>query len=51
MLYNTGANWVGVLMAVYNGVAGVVVFPLAALAQRVGRVKTHVVCLIIGGLA
>ena len=48
-LYNNGANWVGVLMAVYNGVAGLVVFPLAALAQRVGRVKTHVVCLIIGG--
>lgn len=49
-LYNTGANWVGVLMAVYNGVAALVAFLLPVLARRVGRVATHVVCLIIGGL-
>jgi maltose/moltooligosaccharide transporter len=49
-LYNNGANWVGVLMAVYNGVAAVVAFLLPVLARRAGRVTTHVICLIIGGL-
>ena len=49
-LYNTGANWVGVLMAVYNGVAALVAFLLPVLARKVGRVATHVVCLIIGGV-
>ncbi len=49
-LYNTGANWVGVLMAVYNGVAALVAFLLPVLARKVGRVATHVVCLIIGGI-
>lgn len=49
-LYNSGANWVGVLMAVYNGVAAVVAFLLPVLARKIGRVTTHVVCLIIGGL-
>lgn len=47
--YNNGANWVGVLMAVYNGVAALVAFLLPPLAKKVGRVATHVVCLIIGG--
>jgi len=49
-LYNNGANWVGVLMAVYNGVAAIVAFLLPVLAKKTGRVATHVVCLIIGGL-
>ena len=49
VLYNAGANWVGVLMAVYNGVAALVAFLLPVLARKVGRVSTHVVCLIIGG--
>ncbi len=49
-LYNNGANWVGVLMAVYNGVAALVAFMLPVLARKTGRVITHVVCLIIGGL-
>jgi maltose/moltooligosaccharide transporter len=48
-LYNSGANWVGVLMAVYNGVAALVAFLLPVLARKAGRVATHVVCLIIGG--
>jgi maltose/moltooligosaccharide transporter len=49
-VYNNGANWVGVLMAVYNGVAAIVAFLLPVLARKTGRVATHVVCLIIGGL-
>jgi maltose/moltooligosaccharide transporter len=48
--YNIGANWVGVLMSVYNGVAALVAFGLPPLARRLSRVKTHAVCLIIGGL-
>lgn len=47
--YNAGANWVGVLMSVYNGVAAVVAFALPVLAKRIGRVGTHVLCLVIGG--
>ena len=47
--YNEGANWVGVLMSVYNGVAALVAFALPLLARRISRVMTHVVCLVIGG--
>ncbi|HVM47542.1 MAG TPA: MFS transporter [Candidatus Acidoferrum sp.] len=49
-LYNRGANWVGVLMAVYNGVAALVAFLLPVIARRTSRVTTHVICLFIGGL-
>ncbi len=48
--YNEGANWVGVLMAIYNGVAALVAFLLPVVARKTSRVATHVVCLIIGGL-
>ena len=48
--YNEGANWVGVLMSVYNGVAALVAFLLPVMAKRTSRVFTHIVCLIIGGL-
>lgn len=47
--YNNGANWVGVLMAVYNGVAALIAFLLPVIARKVSRVATHVVCLVIGG--
>ena len=47
--YNAGANWVGVLMSVYNGVAALVAFALPVLARRAGRVLTHVGCLVVGG--
>ena len=49
-VYNDGANWAGVLMAVYNGVAAVVAFLLPLIAKRIGRVATHSVCLVIGGI-
>jgi maltose/moltooligosaccharide transporter len=49
-IYNEGANWVGILMAVYNGVAAVIAFLLPLLAKKIGRVLTHTLCLIIGGL-
>jgi maltose/moltooligosaccharide transporter len=47
--YNAGANWVGVLMSVYNGVAALVAFLLPVMAMRTSRVTTHIVCLVIGG--
>lgn len=48
--YNRGANWVGVLMAVWNGVAALAAFLLPLLAKRTGRVVTHMICLVVGGL-
>ena len=47
--YNAGANWVGVLMSVYNGVAALVAFLLPVIARRTSRVTTHILCLVIGG--
>lgn len=50
-LYNEGANWVGVLMAVYNGFAAVMAFALVAMAKKTNRKTVHMISLIIGGLA
>ncbi len=47
--YNQGANWVGVLMSVYNGVAALVAFLLPVMAKKTSRVATHMICLVIGG--
>ncbi len=51
VVYNEGANWVGVLFAVYNGVAGLIAFLLPVIAKKTSRVSTHVICLIIGGFS
>ena len=48
--YNKGADWVGVLMSVYNGVAALIAFSLPWLAKKFGRILTHTICLIVGGL-
>ena len=50
-LYNQGANWVGVLMAVYNGFAAVMAFAIMWMAKRTNRKTVHMISLIIGGLA
>jgi maltose/moltooligosaccharide transporter len=50
-LYNEGADWVGVLMAVYNGFAAVMAFVLVALAKKFSRKKVHMISLICGGIA
>jgi maltose/moltooligosaccharide transporter len=50
-LYNEGANWVGVLMAVYNGFAAVMAFVLMWMAKKTNRKTVHMISLIIGGLA
>ncbi len=50
-LYNQGANWVGVLFAVYNGVSAISAFLLPALARQIGRKATHSIALTMGGVA
>jgi maltose/moltooligosaccharide transporter len=50
-LYNRGANWVGVLMAVYNGFAAVMAFVLVWLAKKTNRKTVHMMSLFCGGLA
>lgn len=49
-LFNVGANWVGVLFGVYNGVAACVAFLIPVLAKKIGRKQTHSLCLFLGGL-
>jgi maltose/moltooligosaccharide transporter len=49
--YNKGADWVGVLMAVYNGFAAIMAFVLIWLAGLIGRKRTHAVSLFIGGVS
>ncbi len=49
-LYNKGANWVGVLFAVYNGFAAVVAFLLPVIARYTNRRITHSISLTAGGL-
>lgn len=47
--FQEGANWVGVLFTVYNGVAAVAALTLLPLlARRIGRVRTHFVALLCG---
>jgi len=49
--YQDAGNWVGVLFAVYNGVAAIAALTiLPALASRIGKVKTHMACLLVGAL-
>lgn len=48
--YNNGADWLGVCSSIRNGVAAVFAFLLPLIALKVGRRKTHTICLIIGGI-
>ncbi|MCC5914827.1 MAG: MFS transporter [Balneolaceae bacterium] len=50
-LYNEGADWVGILFAVYNGFAAVIAFALAPMAKRTSRKIVHAIALICGGLS
>ena len=50
-LYNEGADWVGVLMSVYNGFAAVMAFILIWLAKLTSRKTVHLISLVIGGLS
>jgi maltose/moltooligosaccharide transporter len=48
--YNEGANWVGVLMSVYNGFAALIAFLIPVIAKHTNRKITHLIALIFGGL-
>ena len=48
--YNEGADWVGVLFTVYNGVAALVAFMLPVIAKKTSRKFTHFLALLLGGL-
>lgn len=50
-LYNQGADWVGVLMSVYNGFAAIMAFVLVWLAKKTNRKTVHMISLIVGGIA
>lgn len=49
-LYNQGADWVGVMMGVYNGVAAIIAFALPVIAKKTSRKLTYHVCLLIGAV-
>ncbi|HEV7349526.1 MFS transporter [Telluribacter sp.] len=49
-LYNDGADWVGLCMGIYNGVAALVAFAIPVLARKTSRRVTHLICLVAGGL-
>ncbi len=48
--YNAGADWVGVLFGVYNGVAALAAFAIPVVARRTGRKGVHALNLVLGGL-
>jgi maltose/moltooligosaccharide transporter len=48
--YNDGADWVGVMFAVYNGIAALFAFALPILAKFTSRKITHAIALVIGGI-
>jgi len=48
--YNDGADWVGVLFAIYNGVAALAALVIPMVARAVGRKACHALCLGLGGL-
>ena len=49
-LYNEAANWVGVLMAVYNGFAAIMAFLLVWIARKTNRKTVHAISLVCGGI-
>ncbi len=51
ILYNQGADWVGILFAVYNGFAAMIAFSLAPMAKRTSRKMVHGFALFIGGMS
>ena len=48
--YNDGADWVSLTSSVRNGVAALFAFLIPLIAARTSRRKTHMLCLLIGGL-
>ncbi len=51
LLYNEGADWVGILFAIYNGFAAIIAFTLAPMAKASSRKVVHAIALTAGGLS
>jgi maltose/moltooligosaccharide transporter len=47
--FNEGANWVGVLFAAYNGFAALAAILIPLVARKIGRRRTHLLNLSLGG--
>ncbi|GGY74130.1 MFS transporter [Pseudoduganella plicata] len=50
-LYQDAGNYVGIMFAVYSGVAALAAFILPVLARVTSRKMVHTVCLIVGGIS
>ena len=48
--YNTGADWLSVCSSIRNGMAAIFAFIIPWIAYRTNRRKTHLICLVIGGI-
>jgi maltose/moltooligosaccharide transporter len=48
--YNDGADWLSLASSVRNGVAAVFAFIIPLIAARTSRRRTHMLCLLIGGV-
>ncbi|OGX85562.1 MFS transporter [Hymenobacter glacialis] len=48
--FNDGADWLSLTSSVRNGVAALFAFLIPMIAARTSRRKTHMLCLLIGGL-
>ncbi|KOS06690.1 MFS transporter [Flavobacterium akiainvivens] len=49
-LYTQAGDWTGIIFGVYNLVSAIIAFFIPAIALKIGRKKTHMLALIIGGL-
>ena len=48
--FQEAGNWVGIIFGVYNLISAIFAFFLPRIAGKVGRKKTHAICLVLGGL-
>ncbi|MDJ0940519.1 MAG: MFS transporter [Woeseiaceae bacterium] len=48
--YDDGANWLGVLFAVYNGFAALAAIGIPSVANRLGCRTTHLINMCVGGI-
>lgn len=50
VLYNDGADWVGLMFSSYSVITFLVAFLLPVIAKKIGRKGTHAICLLFGGV-
>jgi maltose/moltooligosaccharide transporter len=48
--YNDGGDWLSICSSIRNGVAAIFAFIIPWIAYRTNRKKTHMICLILGGV-